>query len=150
MKVKHAKFEDGDFGPKPNDEYGAVSFYGSAKPDPAGSKYPAPETLRWERPQYADDKFDEKKISKATSSSIDEEEEDVEEDYDEEENEDEDDDYGLSFATSDAKVCVVKTACVSFLVISLAPFSHLKRFYYIIHTGLVQAWQVIYRRILLW
>eukprot|EP01040_Poterioochromonas_malhamensis_P005074 gene5074-5439_t len=55
LKASHSKFIDPDFGPNDEDEYGAKSLYGnSGKPDPAGSKYPAPETLSWERPQYAD------------------------------------------------------------------------------------------------
>lgn len=57
LKASHGKFEDPDFGPNEKDEYGAISFYGDAPPAPAGSKYPKPETLRWERPQYRDDKF---------------------------------------------------------------------------------------------
>lgn len=59
LKASHSKFEDSDFGPNENDEYGAKSFYGESNslPDPAGSKYPAPQTLKWERPIYADDKF---------------------------------------------------------------------------------------------
>lgn len=59
LKASHEKFEDPDFGPNEKDEFGAMSFYGSALPAPAGSKYPAPETLRWERPQYDDNKFSE-------------------------------------------------------------------------------------------
>ena len=60
LKASHSKFEDSDFGPNENDEYGAKSFYGdsSSLPDPAGSKYPPPQALRWERPIYANDKFD--------------------------------------------------------------------------------------------
>ena len=55
---QQGKFEDPDFGPQPDDEYGAKSLYGSAKPDPASaSKYPAPDKLRWDRPLYDDDKF---------------------------------------------------------------------------------------------
>jgi hypothetical protein len=57
LKISHEKFEDVDFGPTEKDEFGAVSFYGTALPAPAGSKYPAPETLRWERPLYDDSKF---------------------------------------------------------------------------------------------
>lgn len=59
LKSSHAKFEDKDFGPNDEDEYGAISFYGdiSSLPDPAGSKYPPPKTLKWQRPLYADDKF---------------------------------------------------------------------------------------------
>ena len=59
LKASHEKFEDLDFGPNDKDMYGALSFYGSKLPAPAGSKYPAPETLRWERPQYDDSKFTE-------------------------------------------------------------------------------------------
>ena len=55
---QQGKFEDPDFGPQTDDEYGAKSLYGSAKPDPASaSKYPAPDKLRWDRPLYDDDKF---------------------------------------------------------------------------------------------
>lgn len=58
LKASHGKFEDKDFGPNEKDTFGAISFYGSALPAPAGSKYPAPETLKWERPLYDDSKFD--------------------------------------------------------------------------------------------
>jgi hypothetical protein len=37
-----------------NETNTAKSFYGSAMPVPAGSKYPNPETLRWQRPLYDD------------------------------------------------------------------------------------------------
>ena len=76
LKASHSKFEDSDFGPKENDEYGAKSFYGESNslPDPAGSKYPAPQTLKWERPIYADDKFD----HNAEQGGSDEEEEEDE------------------------------------------------------------------------
>ena len=57
LKTTHEKFEDPDFGPSEKDKFGAISFYGSALPAPAGSKYPAPETLKWERPIYEDTKF---------------------------------------------------------------------------------------------
>eukprot|EP01035_Chromulina_nebulosa_P022786 gene22786-29502_t len=78
LKASHSKFEDSDFGPNENDEYGAKSFYGESNslPDPAGSKYPAPQTLKWERPIYADDKFD----HNAEQGGSDEEEEEEEED----------------------------------------------------------------------
>ncbi len=55
LKVSHEKFEDPDFGPREKDEFGAVSFYGDGPPDPAGSKYPSPSTLKWERPRYRDE-----------------------------------------------------------------------------------------------
>jgi hypothetical protein len=57
LKISHTKFEDPDFGPTESDEYGAISLYGNAPPNPAGSKYPSPESLKWERPQYDDGKF---------------------------------------------------------------------------------------------
>lgn len=53
-KASSRKFEDPDFGPTEKDPLGAVSLYGSALPAPAGSKYPKPEDLRWDRPQYDD------------------------------------------------------------------------------------------------
>ena len=55
LKASHEKFEDPDFGPREKDESGAISFYGDGPPDPAGSKYPAPSTLKWERPRYRDE-----------------------------------------------------------------------------------------------
>jgi hypothetical protein len=74
LKTSHKKFEDPDFGPTDKDPFGATSLYGTAPPAPAGtSKYPAPETLKWERPQYSDDQVDEEE---------------------EGEEEDEDDDFG--------------------------------------------------------
>ena len=54
LKTTHEKFVDVDFGPTEDDEFGAVSFYGNVSPEPAGSKYPKPEQLRWERPLYED------------------------------------------------------------------------------------------------
>ena len=54
--IKEAKkFEDKDFGPQDDDEYGAKSLYGDPpkKPGTAGSsKYPDPQKLRWARPEY--------------------------------------------------------------------------------------------------
>jgi len=74
LKTSHKKFEDPDFGPSDKDQFGALSLYGAAPPAPAGtSKYPAPETLKWERPQYSDDQVGEE---------------------DEEGDEDEDDEFG--------------------------------------------------------
>ena len=80
LKASSQKFEDPDFGPTEKDPRGAVSFYGTAMPAPAGSKYPKPEDLRWDRPHY-DDKgmFAEGKEKK--------EGEDGEEDEEEEEDE---------------------------------------------------------------
>lgn len=57
LKSSGEKFIDTDFGPSESDEFGAASLYGSAKPSPAGSKYPSPESLRWTRPQYYDTNF---------------------------------------------------------------------------------------------
>ena len=102
LKEKHSKFIDDDFGPTEKDEFGAISFYGNGKPDPAGSKYPSPDTLKWERPLYADDKFkDSSKKTDVPSSekkSGGEDDDTAEEgsDFDEEDLEDEDDEYGFS------------------------------------------------------
>jgi len=60
LKISHNKFTDPDFGPNAtnDDEHGSASLYGPAPPNPVGvSKYPKPETLKWDRPQYDDDKF---------------------------------------------------------------------------------------------
>lgn len=57
LKSTHSKFEDGDFGPKEVDKLGASSLYGTTIPAPAGSKYPRPEDLRWDRPLYDDNYF---------------------------------------------------------------------------------------------
>ena len=77
LKTSHEKFEDSDFGPKESDEFGALSFYGSSLPAPAGSKYPAPETLKWERPLYDDSKFTEgpvEEIAEADAETVEEDE----------------------------------------------------------------------------
>lgn len=124
LKAQHSKFEDRDFGPSEKDEYGAISFYGSTKPDPAGSKYPAPETLKWERPQYADDKFD--NVQPVRKSS--DEEESLEDEEDEEEDDeesDDDDDFGLSLSNNDVKVgicCGYSISTVLFTPLSLFRF----------------------------
>ena len=115
MKLSHAKFEDVDFGPTENDEFGAVSFYGSSNslPDPAGSKYPLPSSLKWERPLYADDKFNDHVVSGENKPS-----QDVEETVDAEDKVgdtpskddletsiDDDDEFGIhSSADNDAEV----------------------------------------------
>ena len=52
LKISHEKFTDQDFGPKAvnDDEFGSASV-GPAPPSPVGvSKYPKPDTLRWDRP----------------------------------------------------------------------------------------------------
>ena len=74
LKASHEKFEDKDFGPNEKDEFGALSFYGTALPAPAGSKYPAPETLKWERPLYEDDKFSNEDSDKNEKEEEEEEE----------------------------------------------------------------------------
>jgi len=81
LKTTHSKFEDLDFGPKEDDEYGGKSLYGNGKPDPAGSKYPAPETLKWERPQYIDKLF-ENKGDDSNGNNTDEEAVDEAEEFD--------------------------------------------------------------------
>ena len=59
LKASHGKFVDPDFGPTADDPHGAKSLYGDEPPTPAGvNKYPSPESIRWDRPQYSDDKFD--------------------------------------------------------------------------------------------
>ena len=103
LKASHSKFEDVDFGPNENDEYGAKSSYGESNslPDPAGSKYPAPQTLKWERPIYADDKFD----SNAEKGGSNENKKDNEEE--EEEEEEDEDEFGIhSSANSEIDVSV--------------------------------------------
>jgi hypothetical protein len=94
LKKSNTKFVDPDFGPKDNDEFGAISLYGDAgKPDPAGSKYPDPSTLIWDRPHYAD--------GTGLASGGDEgvEDEDDEEEYDDDN--DEEDEYGYSYSTTE-------------------------------------------------
>lgn len=65
LKSTHEKFVDSDFGPSEKDEFGAISFYGNGPPEPAGSKYPKPEQLRWERPLYRDQLDTEKDVAEA-------------------------------------------------------------------------------------
>ena len=86
LKVSHQKFEDPDFGPTEDDELGAKSLYGNATPAPSGSKYPPPDSLRWDRPHYDDDKFGLLETKAAASKAEGEEGEDEEEggDYDDE------------------------------------------------------------------
>ncbi len=96
LKTTHSKYEDPDFGPTTEDEYGAVSLYGGKAPEPAGSKYPAPETLRWERPLYTDDKFG--------SDESGEKEEKEEGDDDEEEEDEEEDDFGFGGSSNEKEV----------------------------------------------
>ena len=74
LKISHTKFEDPDFGPSEKDEFGAISLYGATPPDPAGSKYPSPDTLLWQRPQYDDDKFSSDKTAKDAEEEEDEDE----------------------------------------------------------------------------
>eukprot|EP01038_Epipyxis_sp_PR26KG_P009214 gene9214-12425_t len=74
LKASHEKWKDPDFGPSTDDEFGAKSFYGNALPDPAGSKYPKPETLKWERPQYADEHT--KALDIKEESAVEEDEDD--------------------------------------------------------------------------
>jgi hypothetical protein len=91
LKANHSKFVDPDFGPNDEDEFGAKSLYGDSKPEPAGSKYPSPDTLRWERPQYDDNKFS------VESEEIKKSEDEIEggEENEEEEDDDDDDEFGF-------------------------------------------------------
>lgn len=60
-KANHCQFQDPDFGPSDEDEYGARALYGNPPVAPGsagGSKYPPPESLRWDRPQYLTDELD--------------------------------------------------------------------------------------------
>jgi hypothetical protein len=112
LKETHEKFTDTDFGPTEADPDGAISFYGippkkgDGKPEPAGTKYPDPGTLMWERPRYEDTQFtgavngaDETKEYKDENS---------EDDDDENENEDYyDDDEQFSGMDEDAMVRVI-------------------------------------------
>lgn len=95
LKTTHEKFEDVDFGASDKDEFGALSFYGPAAPAPAGSKYPAPESLKWERPLYDDGKFTEAKEDNES---------------DEEQDEDADDEFGFSGGddTDESNVCITR------------------------------------------
>jgi hypothetical protein len=59
-KDNYVKFFDADFGPNDEDEYGAKSLYGNPPVLPGsvgGSKYPKPDSLRWDRPRYATTEF---------------------------------------------------------------------------------------------
>ena len=101
LKLKHAKFEDNDFGPTEEDEHGqkhiyliiiyilityicsgALALYGpGGPPPPAGhSKYPSPDLFRWDRPQYADEKFHDGGGSEDGDAGEDGEEEEEEDD----------------------------------------------------------------------
>lgn len=104
LKISHTKFEDPDFGPNDTDEYGAISLYGNGPPNPAGSKYPAPESLKWERPQYDDGKFS------GGQTNEKEEEQDVDE---EEENEEEDEFGGFGGGGDQEEVFLVLMECIS-------------------------------------
>lgn len=98
LKATHQKFEDADFGPTEDDEFGSKSLYGNAPPAPSGSKYPSPESLRWDRPHYDDDKFALVESAKVAKSSGDDDEEGDGEGGGEEDegNDDFDDEFGSS------------------------------------------------------
>lgn len=101
LKTTHSKFEDPDFGPTADDEFGAISLYGGKAPEPAGSKYPAPDTLRWERPLYTDDKFSDDDGNKEEKG--DEDDDDATADGDDEDDDD-DDDFGFGGGGHDKEV----------------------------------------------
>lgn len=107
LKSSHEKFEDPDFGPNEKDEFGALSFYGSSLPAPAGSKYPAPETLKWERPIYDDSKFSDGAVA---------DEQEAEEEAEEAENEF-DDEFGFNY--EDEQDSVPKHLSFAYLLLSI-------------------------------
>eukprot|EP01041_Mallomonas_annulata_P003480 gene3480-6926_t len=94
LKASHSKFEDPDFGPTETDEHGALALYGpNGPPPPTGhSKYPPADTIRWDRPQYADDKF--------------QHHDDGEEVDDDGETEEEEDEFGPSKGSDDKAWCM--------------------------------------------
>lgn len=108
LKVSHGKFEDPDFGPNEKDEFGAKSLYGGMQPEPAGSKYPAPETLRWERPQYNDDKF-------ASDEEGGDDDEDDDEDGDEEDEEEDEFSFGGGRSSNQMEVSTVMLTLYLFI-----------------------------------
>jgi hypothetical protein len=57
LRQSHSKFEDPHFGPTAKDELATSSLYGATGvPNSVGlSKYPSPDSLRWDRPLYDDD-----------------------------------------------------------------------------------------------
>ena len=107
-------FEDPDFGPTEEDEYGSCALYGTPPvlPPPSGGKrYPDPDRLRWERPKYKfnkikssnnqDDKDSSTIATEETKGSRFLEDNDDEENYNEEDNDnnnndddDDDDEFG--------------------------------------------------------
>ncbi len=93
LKSSHTKFIDEDFGPDGGDKYGAKSLYGTAMPAPAGSKYPRPDDLRWDRPVYDDNYF----TSETAEADGEEGDEGAEDDIDEFE-----DDFGGASSFEDA------------------------------------------------
>ena len=64
-KENKNKWCDPDFGPDSvgDDEYGSRALYFQGKPPPAvgNSRYPQPDTLRWDRPRWEEKKEAEKK-----------------------------------------------------------------------------------------
>lgn len=122
MKSTHEKFKDPDFGPSEDDEYGAKSLYGDGPPAPAGTnKYPSPESLRWDRPHYAD------KVFGADGKEV---------EVEEEEEEEEEDEFSSSMKTEEVSlICLFM-----FLQINLSlPLS-----------GFLYCWRVVYRWIIIW
>jgi hypothetical protein len=85
LKISHNKFVDPDFGPNENDEFGAISLYGSSMPAPSGSKYPPPDTLKWERPVYDDQNFlHQNEVKQAKDTDEEDQNEDENDDFDDE------------------------------------------------------------------
>ena len=96
LKKSHTKFEDADFGVSETDEYGEIGLYGdmSKTPDPAGSKYPEPSKLVWERPQYNDDESPNTPSEEGKEKKGDDDDSDEDSEDDDSEDEDSDDEFG--------------------------------------------------------
>ena len=94
LKASNTKFNDPDFGPNENDEFGSQALYGTmGKVD---SKYPPPESLRWDRPIYDDKNF----ITVVKKEPVEGEEGEAEEEEEEVEGPQEDEEGGVSIFTS--------------------------------------------------
>lgn len=147
LKETHEKFNDNDFGPTEADPDGAISFYGpppkkgDVKPEPAGSKYPDPATLTWERPHYEDTQFVASTSGKGKGEAEgDDDNDDDEEDGDEDDDE-EDLDEEFSGMDEDAVVSGLYTVCPSVMldgeVMIIHPYFCL---------AVVQAWSPVHQR----
>lgn len=91
-KENKNKWSDPDFGPNASgdDEYGSRALYFQGKPPPAvgNSRYPQPDTLRWDRPRWQQKKEGETDEDKDDEGEEEDEEEDEYDEYGD------DDEYG--------------------------------------------------------